>query len=106
LRTTCLGCPRKVIQTWEILNKWCGIKIKKSHFTWVFHEGLFYFLFLFLVGLGFEYRSSHLQSRHFTAWVTHSVHFTLVIFEMGSLENYFLGLILNGDPLNLSFSSS
>jgi hypothetical protein len=28
------------------------------------------FLFFFLVGLGFELRPSHLQSRHSTAWAT------------------------------------
>jgi hypothetical protein len=38
---------------------------------------------LFLVGLGFELRASHLQSRHPTPWVMPPVHFALVILEMG-----------------------
>jgi hypothetical protein len=45
----------------------------------------FFFLsFSFLlVGLGFELRALHLQSRCSTAWATPPVHFALVILEMG-----------------------
>jgi hypothetical protein len=43
----------------------------------------------FLVGLEFERRALHLQRRWFTARTTPSVHFTLVILEMGGgLMNY------------------
>jgi hypothetical protein len=44
------------------------------------------FSFFFLVGLGFEPRALHLQSRHSTAWATPPVHFALVILEMWSHE--------------------
>jgi hypothetical protein len=40
--------------------------------------------FLFFVGLTFEFRVLSLQSRHSISWATPSVHFTLVILEMGS----------------------
>jgi hypothetical protein len=52
------------------------------------HESLvsssFFFFFFFLVGLGFELRVLHLQTRCSPAWATTSVHFALVILEMGS----------------------
>jgi hypothetical protein len=43
-------------------------------------------LFFFLVGLEFELRASHLQSRHSTTLATPLVHLTMVILKMGSLE--------------------
>jgi hypothetical protein len=48
------------------------------------------------VGLGFELRASHLQSRH-------STHFAVVSFGDVGLKKYLLRLALNCDPLN-SFS--
>jgi hypothetical protein len=50
-----------------------------------------FFFFFFLVGLGFELRASNLQSRRYTAWVIPSVHFALVILEMGSCELFAQG---------------
>jgi hypothetical protein len=49
------------------------------------------FLFLrlvrvFFVGLQFELRASHVQSRLSTAQATPAVHFALVILEIGSLK--------------------
>jgi hypothetical protein len=41
--------------------------------------------FFFLVGLDFELRASHFQSRYSSASATLSVHFALVIFEDGVL---------------------
>jgi hypothetical protein len=41
------------------------------------------FCLFFLVGLGFELRASHLQSRHTISWATPPVHFALIILEMG-----------------------
>jgi hypothetical protein len=38
------------------------------------------------LGLGFELRPLHLQSRHSTAWAMIPVHFALVILEIGSLK--------------------
>jgi hypothetical protein len=38
------------------------------------------------VGVEFELRASHLQSKHSTSWVTPPVYFGLVILEMGSHE--------------------
>jgi hypothetical protein len=40
----------------------------------------------FLVGLQFELRALHLQSRHSTAGARPPVHFVLVILEMGTLD--------------------
>jgi hypothetical protein len=40
--------------------------------------------FFFLVGLVFELRASHLQTKHSTPWATPPVHFALVILETGS----------------------
>jgi hypothetical protein len=37
----------------------------------------------FFYGMGFELRASRLQSSHSTTWATLSVHFALVILEMG-----------------------
>jgi hypothetical protein len=42
--------------------------------------------FWFLVGLEFELRALHLQSRHFTACATPPVRFARIILEMGGLE--------------------
>jgi hypothetical protein len=39
---------------------------------------------LVLIGLGFELRALHLQSRHSTASTTPLVHFAVVTLEMGS----------------------
>jgi hypothetical protein len=44
------------------------------------------FVCLFVVGLGFELRALHLQSRGSTTSDTTSVHFALVIRKMGSPE--------------------
>jgi hypothetical protein len=41
---------------------------------------------VFLVGLEFELRTLHLQSRLSTAWATPPGHFAVDILEMGSLE--------------------
>jgi hypothetical protein len=38
------------------------------------------------VGLGFELRASHLQSRCSTSWTKPPVHFVLIILEMGSYK--------------------
>jgi hypothetical protein len=44
------------------------------------------YIFCFWVGLEFEFRASHLQSRHSTAWDTPPVHFPLVILEIESCK--------------------
>jgi hypothetical protein len=44
------------------------------------------FCFVLLMGLGFELRALHLQSRHSTAQIKSLVHFALVILEVGSHE--------------------
>jgi hypothetical protein len=44
------------------------------------------FFFFFLVGLDFELRALHFQSRCLTTGATPSLHFALVILEMGSCE--------------------
>jgi hypothetical protein len=44
------------------------------------------FCLFFLVGLTFELKTSHLQSRCSTAWAMLPVHFALVILEMGSCK--------------------
>jgi hypothetical protein len=61
--------------------------------------------FLFLVGLGFELRASHLQSSCSTASATPPVHFALVILEMG-LVNSLPRLTSNLHPYDLSLPSS
>jgi hypothetical protein len=58
-----------------------------------------------LVGLGFEFRSLHLQSRCSTVWATPPVYIALVILGW-DLVNYLLGLASNLDPLVLSLPSS
>jgi hypothetical protein len=55
-------------------------------FPFLFSLVLFCFVH-FLVGLGFELRALHLQSRSSTAWATPLVHFALVILEIGILVN-------------------
>jgi hypothetical protein len=47
---------------------------------------IYFFFFLFLVRLGFEFRTPCLQSRNATAWATPPIHFDLVILETGSQE--------------------
>jgi hypothetical protein len=54
-----------------------------------------------LVGLVFELRALHLQSRYSTTRATLPVHFSLVILEMGSPR-----LALNSDPSDFSLPSS
>jgi hypothetical protein len=41
--------------------------------------------FFFLVGLEFELRALHLQTRHSTAWAIPPVYFAMVILELGVL---------------------
>jgi hypothetical protein len=45
--------------------------------------------FFFLVGLGFEFRALHLQSRCSIAWAMPPVHFALVILEMGVFQTVY-----------------
>jgi hypothetical protein len=59
-----------------------SIKINSENYT--YNEQSF---FLFL-GLVFELRVSHLQSRLSTTWATPPVHFVLLILEMGSCEQF------------------
>jgi hypothetical protein len=42
------------------------------------------------MGLEFEFKASHLQSRHFTTWAIPLVHFALVILEMGVSQTIIL----------------
>jgi hypothetical protein len=48
----------------------------------------------------FELRALNLESRH--SHFSHTVHFALVIFGDGDLENYLPGLTLNCDPPDFS----
>jgi hypothetical protein len=50
------------------------------------NSNFYAFLFCFGVRQGFELRTSHLQSKCSTIWATTSVHFPLVILQMGSHE--------------------
>jgi hypothetical protein len=59
----------------------------------------------FLVGLGFELRALHLQSRCFVTSATPPVYFALAILEMG-VSNYLPKLASNLDPPHLSLPSS
>jgi hypothetical protein len=56
--------------------------------------------FFFYMGLGFELRALHLQSRHSSACIL------LWLFWRCGLTNYFPGLALNHDLLNLSLPIS
>jgi hypothetical protein len=57
------------------------------------------------VRLGFELRSSHLQSRYSTTWAVAPVHFALVILEMGC-HKLFVPAGLKPQPLPISTSPS
>jgi hypothetical protein len=52
--------------------------------------------FYFLVGLWFELRASHLQSRCYNTWATSLDCFVLVILEMGVSQTICLGWPLTG----------
>jgi hypothetical protein len=69
----------------------------------VMWDFLCYLFIYLLLGLGFELRASHLQSRQSASWATPPVHFPLVILEMQVLWTFCPWLVLNGDPPNLSF---
>jgi hypothetical protein len=45
-----------------------------------------FIFFFFVVGLGFELRPLHLQSRHSTSWNTPPDYFAVVIWRMGSCK--------------------
>jgi hypothetical protein len=62
-------------------------------------------IFLGRVGLGFELRASHLQSRHSTALVIPPVHFAQIILRWG-LVNYLAGMVSNCNSPKLSLPSS
>jgi hypothetical protein len=62
------------------------------------------FIYIF-VGLGFELKTSLLQSIGHTTWAILPVHFNLVILEIGFRE-LFPGLASNQDPPNVIFPSS
>jgi hypothetical protein len=69
-------------------------------------ELVFFGFWFFLVGLGFEVRALHLQSKalHHLSHIS-SPFFALVVLKMGSCE-LFAELALTHDPLDLSFPSS
>jgi hypothetical protein len=68
---------------------------------------LFCFFLLFFGGMGleFELRVSHLESRCSTAWTTPLVHFLLWLFWQWGLVNYLFGLSLKLNPPDLSLPS-
>jgi hypothetical protein len=77
----------KHLQKALISTKTGRIDYKIIHKNGSFIESASVSLFFFLVGLGVEFRASHLQSRHCTTWATlPPLHFALVILEMGILE--------------------
>jgi hypothetical protein len=64
-----------------VLLIWAVLNFFAKHF-----KANFLFLSFFSVGLGFEFRTSHLQSRHSTAWVTPPGLFALDILKVRSHE--------------------
>jgi hypothetical protein len=63
-------------------------------------------IYLFLMGMKFQVRASHLQSRRSITRASPAFHFALVILEMGSLKIFArIGLELR-DPLDLSLPSN
>jgi hypothetical protein len=57
---------------------------KVTHWLLWFKHIYRHIFFLGVVGLGFEFRASHLQSRDYSPWDTPPAYFALVILEMGS----------------------
>jgi hypothetical protein len=57
--------------------------------------------FFFIVGVGFEFKALHLQSRFSTTWASLPFHFALIILEIGCCE-LFAWLASNYDPPDLS----
>jgi hypothetical protein len=60
------------------------MKYSKFFFNFI----AFFFFFPFFVGLGFELRALHLQSKSSAPLTTPPVHFALVFSKMGSQEQF------------------
>jgi hypothetical protein len=70
----------------EMLNALWFDLLHVSNYRMLPHQYVFFLSFSFLVGLSFQLRASHLQSRCSATWVTPLVYFAVVILEMRSCE--------------------
>jgi hypothetical protein len=76
---------RWVTEILHISWKYLPLGWKLLSFLITINQGSSFFFF-FLIGLGFELRALHLQSRHSTTWTISPVHFALIIFGDGVLQ--------------------
>jgi hypothetical protein len=92
-RSSMVLAQKKTSRNWNRIefpgiNPWRSwhLILEKGDKSINWKDNLFIYNFYLLLGLGFEFRASALQSRYPTAWATPSVYFPLVILEMGFLE--------------------